>query len=61
MEYFINFAGIMKKFFNLIISLASVGSLYATPADTIKVSQFGIIPGTYENCVTGLKAAIDSL
>lgn len=50
----------MKTLFSIFIASVSVGSACAGAADTIRVSEFGVRPGTYVNCVTGLQAAIDS-
>lgn len=48
----------MKIFPSIILATASL-SVVAAP-DTIRVSQFGVYPNTYENSVTGIQAAIDS-
>ncbi len=50
----------MKALIGFFIASISAGAAFAGEVDTIRVSDFGVHPGTYVNCVTGLQAAIDS-
>ena len=50
----------MKTLFSIFVAAVSVGSAAAGVADTVRVSEFGVRPGTYVNSVEGLQAAIDS-